>query len=107
RVGLGRRAGHSELLGRPQADQLVAPRTSLEPKFLIVREFALEPILALVERAHRLPHYVAQFEIRAARRLAQCQASVKTAWLKSKDRRCENPTARLCQLYSTRECASL
>src|SRR5258708_14912996 len=51
-VSLGRCAGHSELLGGPQADQLVAPCMRLQPKFLIMRELAFEAFLALVERAH-------------------------------------------------------
>src|SRR5215475_4600381 len=58
-VSLGGCAGHSELLGGPQANQLVAARTSLEPKFLIMREFTLETFLALVEGAHMSPRCVA------------------------------------------------
>src|ERR1700722_2885399 len=52
RIGLGRICGEAELLCGPQAKQLVAACPPLEPDLLVVREFALEAFLALVERAH-------------------------------------------------------
>ena len=51
-IGFGVGAGKTELLRRPQAEQLVAPGIGPEPEFLVVRELLLETFLALVERGH-------------------------------------------------------
>jgi hypothetical protein len=54
RLGVGLRfgAGEPELVGGPQAEQLVAAGIGLEPQFLVVGELLLETFLALVERGH-------------------------------------------------------
>ena len=51
-IGFGFLPALAELVGGPKAKQLVAPRLGLEPELLVMREFLLEIILALVESAH-------------------------------------------------------
>ena len=51
-IGVGVRAGHAELSGRPQPQHLVAPGRRLEAQLLVVGELLLEAFLALVERGH-------------------------------------------------------
>src|SRR5581483_1086189 len=53
RIMLRRVAGEAKLARRPEAEQLVAPRTDLEGEFLILLEFALEALSPLLEAAHR------------------------------------------------------
>src|SRR5262249_23601488 len=56
-VGFRGRPGYAELLGGPQAEQLVAAGVRLELELLVVRELLLEAFLALVERGHCRPSY--------------------------------------------------
>src|SRR5262245_60064793 len=51
-IGVGFGAGKSKLLGRPQAEHLVAPGHRLEFELLVERELLFESFLALVERRH-------------------------------------------------------
>ena len=54
-IGIGIGAGLAELFGRPEAEQLVAPRGRLEPQFLVEGEFALEAFFAVLHAAHGIP----------------------------------------------------
>ena len=51
-IGIGIRAALAELFGDPQAEQLVAPRLGLEAQFLVMGEFVLKTLFALVECRH-------------------------------------------------------
>ena len=51
-VSVRRVAREAELLGGPQAEQLVAARVRLEEQFFIMGELLLEAFLTLVEGAH-------------------------------------------------------
>src|SRR5216684_21062 len=51
-ISLGLRARKSELLRRPQPEQLVAARARLEFELLVASELLLETFLALVESGH-------------------------------------------------------
>ena len=44
-------AGNPHLLGRPQAQKLVAPGDDLETQFLVMRPFGLERLLAILKRS--------------------------------------------------------
>jgi hypothetical protein len=45
-------AGLPDLLGDPEAEELVATRKRLEPQFLIVGKFALEGVFPFVKCGH-------------------------------------------------------
>src|SRR5262245_1094636 len=51
-IGLGLGARQPELLGGPQAEQLVAPRRRLELQILVMDEAPLEPFLTFLEHRH-------------------------------------------------------
>src|SRR5690606_21187617 len=55
RIGLGLVRGKAHLLGRPQAQQLVAPGFRLEAQFGIVRELGFLALLAIVKTRHLGP----------------------------------------------------